>query len=205
MIAKKQGHQLYSLSFNYGQKHKKELRHAEKIARFLMVKKHRVLNTSLGKMGGSALTDTLPVPPGLENRSKIPLTYVPARNTLFLSYALAIAEIINAAFIYIGANNIDYSGYPDCRPEYFMAFQHMANLATKRGIEGNPIVIKTPIIHLSKAEIIKKGMDIGAPLHLTWSCYRGNRQACGKCDACLLRLKGFQKVGIKDPIKYENK
>ncbi len=205
MIAKKQGYQLYSLSFDYDQRHKKELMQAKKIAQSLQVKKHLVIQTELGKLGGSALTDTIPVPPGSALRHTIPVTYVPARNTIFLAYALAYAEVTSSLSIFIGATSIDYSGYPDCRPEYFKAFQHMANLATKRGIEGNKIMIQTPVIDMSKAAIIKKGLELGAPLHLTWSCYQGGDKACGHCDACLLRLKGFKEAGIPDPINYENK
>lgn len=204
MIAKSQGYQLFSLSFDYGQRHKKELTQAKKIAQCLGVHKHLVLKTQLGKLGGSALTDDIPVPPGAQNRNTIPLTYVPARNTIFLAYALAYAEITISSSIFIGATSIDYSGYPDCRPEYFQAFQHMANLATKRGIEGNRIMIQTPLIDMSKSSIIKKGIELGAPLHLTWSCYQGGEKACGHCDACLLRLKGFKEAGISDPIDYEN-
>jgi 7-cyano-7-deazaguanine synthase len=205
MIAKKQGYQLYSLTFDYGQRHKKELIHAKKIAHYLRVQKHLVIHTELGKLGGSALTDTIPVPPGEEFRHTIPLTYVPARNTIFLSYALAYAEVTESSSIFIGATSIDYSGYPDCRPQYFNAFQKMANMATKRGIEGKKIVIQTPLIDLSKAAIIKKGIEVGAPLHLTWSCYTGGEKACGCCDACLLRLKGFKTLGLQDPVNYENK
>jgi len=204
MIAKDQGYQLYSLSFNYAQRHKKELNQAKKIARFLGVHRHLELKTELGTLGGSALTDDIPVPPGTQLRHTIPLTYVPARNTIFLAYALAYAEITASSSIFIGATSIDYSGYPDCRPEYFKAFQHLADLATKRGIEGDRIMIQTPLIDMSKSSIIKKGIELGAPLHLTWSCYQGGMKACGHCDACLLRLKGFKEAGIPDPIDYEN-
>ena len=205
MMAKDQGYHLYSLSFDYGQRHKKELAQAKKIARFLKVQKHLELKTELGKLGGSALTDTIPVPPGIQLRKTIPVTYVPARNTIFLAYALAYAEVTESSSIFIGATSIDYSGYPDCRPEYFRAFQQMANLATKRAIQGHSIVIETPVIDMSKASIIKKGIELGAPLHLTWSCYAGGDKACGCCDACVLRLKGFKEAGIPDPIDYENK
>lgn len=204
-IAKNQGNTLFMLTCDYGQRHKKEIESAKKIAEHLKTEDHMILPVPLGNLGGSALTENIPIPEGVEQRTSIPPTYVPARNTIFLSYGLAYAEIVDADSIYIGATCVDYSGYPDCRPEYFYAFQSLADLATKRAIEGHPIMIKTPLLNLSKADIIKKGRKEHAPLHLTWSCYRGGKHACGRCDACLLRLKGFQEAKIKDPVTYENK
>jgi 7-cyano-7-deazaguanine synthase len=205
-IAANKGYEIYALSFDYGQRHRRELESAIKIAKFLKAKEHKTIKCDLREIGGSALTDDIDVPERKEediSASIIPITYVPARNTIFLSYALAYAEVIKADAIFIGANSIDYSGYPDCRPEYFKAYQSMADLATKRGVEGNLIKIETPLINLTKAEIIKKGIELNAPLELTWSCYKGKEKACGKCDSCLLRLKGFREAGYEDPIEYE--
>ena len=206
-LAKKEGFELYSLSFNYGQRHKKEIDCAKQIASAVKAKKHIIFDVDLSKFGGSSLVDessNIPKKHDLKDLGKsIPNTYVPARNTVFLSIALAYAETIDADAIFIGANSVDYSGYPDCRPEYIKAFQAMANLATKRGVEQNPIEIKTPLINLTKAEIIKKGMELNVPFEKTWSCYVGDKKACGKCDSCLLRLKGFKEAGKTDPIKYE--
>ncbi len=207
-MAKKRGYEIYALSFNYGQRNYKELESAVKIAKFLKTKEHKIIKADLRQIGGSALTDDIEIPLREKDEKKgkkeeIPITYVPARNTIFLSYALAYAEVVEGNAIFIGVNSIDYSGYPDCRPEYLDAFQSMADLATKRGIEGNPIKIEAPLINFSKAEIIKKGMELNAPLHLTWSCYKGGKKACGKCDSCLLRMKGFREAGYEDPIEYE--
>jgi 7-cyano-7-deazaguanine synthase len=206
-IAKKEGYETYALSFNYGQIHSNELDSAKKIAKAVNSKAHIIFDLDLKKFGGSSLLDkSFPLPKNQDLKKigeKIPSTYVPARNTIFLSIALAYAEVINAETIYIGANALDYSGYPDCRPKYLQAFQEMANLANKRGIEGKPVQIKAPLLNLTKAEIIKKGLDLHAPLDLTWSCYQGGEKACGKCDSCLLRLKGFKEVSIKDPLMYE--
>jgi len=198
------GYEVYALSFDYGQRHLKELKSAKKIAEYYKVP-HKIIRIDLRQIGGSALTDDVEVPErGIEEiKDEIPITYVPARNTILLSYALAYAEVIDADAIFYGANAIDYSGYPDCRPEYVEAFEHMANLGTKRGAEGRPIKIIAPIIHMTKAEIIKKGMELGVPYELTWSCYRGGEKACGRCDSCLLRLKGFMEAGYEDPLEYE--
>jgi 7-cyano-7-deazaguanine synthase len=202
-IAHDQGYALYVLSFDYGQRHSRELECASKIAEFYQIQEHKIINIDLGHLGGSALTDdNIPVPEGreLENISEtIPSTYVPARNTIFISYGLAYAEIIDADAIYIGANARDYSGYPDCRPEYFNIFQQLVNLCNKRGVEGRPIELKTPLIDMTKAEIIKKGVELGVPYKHTWSCYKGGDRPCGICDSCLLRAKGFQEAGIDDP------
>ncbi|PKK85124.1 MAG: 7-cyano-7-deazaguanine synthase QueC [Thermoplasmata archaeon HGW-Thermoplasmata-1] len=205
-IAKKRGYEIYALSFDYGQRHKKELESAKAVAKALRAAGHKTIKLDLRQIGGSALTDSkIGVPErGAEGiGGDIPATYVPARNTIFLSVALGYAEVVGAGAIFIGANDQDYSGYPDCRPEYFGAFRKLARLATKCSVEGRPIKIETPIIHLKKKDIVRKGMELGAPLHLTWSCYKGGKKACGKCDSCLLRLKGFKEAGIKDPVEYE--
>jgi 7-cyano-7-deazaguanine synthase len=206
-IAKKQGYELYALSFRYGQRHTKELACAKKIAQAVGTKDHIVFNVDLTKFGGSSLLSSSPQ--FIKNHTiqnigkKIPSTYVPARNTVFLSLALAYAETLDAEAIFIGANAVDYSGYPDCRPEYLETFQQLAALATKRGVEGKPIRIEAPLLHLSKSEIIKTGLALHVPFEKTWSCYRGGIKACGRCDSCQLRLKGFQDAGSKDPLKYE--
>jgi len=206
-IAKAAGYEIYALTFRYNQRHIRELESATKLARFFGVEEHKILDLDLGKIGGSALTSPIEVPEGKTvERIKsggIPVTYVPARNTIFLSYGLAYAEVINANFIFIGANYVDCPGYPDCRPEYFGKFQEMANLATKRAVEGSPVKIKYPLIAMSKAEIIKKGHELGVPFELTWSCYKGGEKACGKCDSCILRLKGFEEAGYEDPLVYD--
>ena len=206
-LAKKEGYELYALSFDYGQVHKKELICVKKIADAAGVKDHFVFKVDLHRFGGSSLLDrSVPMPKDqqiLDIGKHIPSTYVPARNTIFLSLALGYAETLDADAIFIGAHSMDYSGYPDCRPEYFQAYQEMANQATRRGVEGRPIQIITPILHFTKTEIIKKGIETKAPLKLTWSCYHGGKKACGRCDSCQLRLKGFQEAGVPDPVAYE--
>jgi 7-cyano-7-deazaguanine synthase len=207
-LAKKEGYEIYALTIDYGQRHARELASARNLAKELGVREHKLLRINLRAIGGSALTDNIKVPAGKTAReinasSKIPATYVPARNTIMLSIALACAEAIRAEAIYIGANHIDYSGYPDCRPEYFRAFQKLADLATKTGVEGRRIVIRTPLLKMSKADIVKTAAMLKVPLKLTWSCYQGRRKACGICDSCVLRKQGFQKAGLKDPVKYE--
>ena len=203
-IALEMGYEVHALSFDYGQRHSRELESAKKIAKYFNVP-HKIIKIDLRQIGGSALTDNIDVPErNMEEIEKeIPITYVPARNTILLSLALGYAEVIDADAIFYGANAIDYSGYPDCRPEYVEAFERVANLGTKRGVEGKPIKIIAPIIHMTKAEIIKKGMELGVPYELTWSCYKGGEKACGKCDSCLLRLKGFMEAGYEDPLEYE--
>ena len=207
-IAKSSGYDLFAISFNYGQRHKIELELAKTVAREIKAKEHRIINIDLRQFGGSALTDDIDVPThrGDEKIStSIPITYVPARNTIFLSYALAYAEVIQCNNIFIGVTSVDYSGYPDCRPEFITAFEIMANLATKAGVEGmDRIKIHTPLIHMTKAEIIKEGLSLGVDYGLTHSCYDPNEVglACGNCDSCLLRLKGFKKLGVEDPLKY---
>jgi len=206
-IAKKQGYDLYALSFRYGQRHEKELSCAKKITKAVGAKDHIIFNIDLQKFGGSSLLTSSSRQ--IKNHAlndigkTIPSTYVPARNTVFLSLALAYAEAIDAVAIFIGANAVDYSAYPDCRPNYIRAYQHLANLATKRGVEGKPIRINAPLLHLTKAEIIKTGVKLNVPFGKTWSCYRGEVKACGHCDSCRLRLKGFQEAEVKDPIPYK--
>ena len=207
-IAKNEKYQIYALSFDYGQIHGRELNSAKKIAKAAGTKDHVVFDVNLKKFGGSSLLDksfTFPKDHDLKDiGTDIPSTYVPARNTVFLSIALAYAEVIDADAIFIGANAVDFSGYPDCRPKYIDAYQKMADLATRRGVEGISIKIEAPLLHLTKTEIIKKGLELKVPFENTWSCYQGDRKACGRCDSCLLRLKGFKEMGIKDPIKYEH-
>jgi len=207
-MAKREGYDLYSLSFDYGQRHAVELEAAARTAAALGARQHLVIRIDLGKIGGSALTDEIAVPHGRSEEqlaSGIPVTYVPARNTIFLSYALAWAEVLEAADIFIGVNAVDYSGYPDCRPEYIRAFEAMANLAIKAAVEGKlKISIRTPLIRMTKAEIIRTGTELGVDYRLTHSCYDPDAQgrACGDCDSCLLRKKGFREAGIPDPTMY---
>lgn len=207
-MAKQEGFDIYSLSFSYGQRHEFELEAARTIADLLGAKKHFVVRIDLRKFGGSALTDSIDVPKGRNHdtmAAEIPVTYVPARNTIFLSYALAWAEVLLASDIFIGVNAVDYSGYPDCRPEYIAAFERMANLATKAGVEGlATIKIRTPLIHMTKAQIIKKGTSLGIDFALTRSCYDPSPEglACGRCDSCILRKRGFTEAGVKDPTRY---
>ena len=207
-IAKNMGYKIYALSFTYGQRHSKEIESAGKIAASIPAEQHIIFDINLSQFGGSTLLSNSrnSIPDhSIEDIGKaIPSTYVPARNTIFLSIALAYAETINAEAIFIGVNSMDYSGYPDCRPKYIEAYQNMVNLATKKAVEGDPIKIETPLINLSKADIIKRGLELKAPFHLTWSCYKGGEKACGRCDSCLLRLKGFKEAGVKDPIPYES-
>ena len=207
-IAKNAGYDLFTISFNYGQRHKVEIEKAKIIAEHLGVKEHRIVNMDLTQFGNSALTDSIDVPTHRneeEMSSSIPATYVPARNTLFLSYTLAYAEVKKCDNIFIGVNSVDYSGYPDCRPEFITAFEVLANLATKASVEGfSKFKIHAPLMQMTKAEIIKKGLSLGVDYGLTHSCYDPSITglACGICDSCLLRLKGFKKIGTKDPLKY---
>lgn len=203
-LARRDGYACYALSFDYGQRHRVELEAAARVARSLGAERHQVVEIGLDKFGGSALTADFAVPKArsLEAMSEaIPLTYVPARNTIFLSLALAWAEVLESSDIFIGVNALDYSGYPDCRPEFIEAYERMANLATRAGVEGRTrLRIHTPLIRLSKAEIIRLGAELGVPFALTHSCYdpRADGSPCGECDACLLRRKGFAEVGIED-------
>jgi 7-cyano-7-deazaguanine synthase len=208
-IAKSTGYAVYAMSFRYGQRHAIELESARRVAESMGVEKHLIVDIDLRAIGGSALTDEIEVPKERSNEamnSGIPVTYVPARNTVFLSFALAWAETLNATDIFIGVNALDYSGYPDCRPEYIEAYEHMANLATRAGVEGNlKLKIHTPLISMTKAQIIQAGLSLGVDYSLTHSCYDPTAQglACGKCDSCLLRLKGFAEANAKDPLSYE--
>jgi 7-cyano-7-deazaguanine synthase len=203
-----EGYQVYALSFRYGQRHAWELEAGRRIARDMGVAEHRIFDVNLSAFGGSALTDNIAVPKGRNPSTRadeIPVTYVPARNTVFLALALAWAETLSANDIFIGVNALDYSGYPDCRPEFIGAFQRMADLATKAGVEGRQeIRIHTPLIHLHKAEIIRKGLDLGVDYSKTVSCYDPLPEgvACGECDACVLRLQAFAEIGIADPVRY---
>jgi len=202
-IAKSEGFECYALSFSYGQKHSSELSAASQIADLNKTKLHKIIDLDLGNFGGSALTDdSIDVP--IDATDGIPVTYVPARNTVFLSVALAWAEVLEADAIYVGVNAVDYSGYPDCRPEYIDAFQRMADLATKTGIEGHGVKIKTPLIDLTKVEIIKLGHSLGVDYSKTVSCYQADDlgKACGKCDSCRIRTLAFNKADIVDPTRY---
>lgn len=204
-IAKEQNYDCYALSFDYGQKQRSELESSISIAKKSNVIEHRIMKISLSDIGGSALTDkTIDVPKHVESE-EIPITYVPARNTIFLSFALAWAEVVNSQTIFIGVNALDYSGYPDCRPEFIEAFETMANLATKQSVEGNRIQIKTPLINMTKAEIIAKGLSLGVDYSETTSCYDANAlgEACGECDACVLRKNGFSNANVVDPTRYQ--
>ena len=204
-IAKSQGFNCFALSFDYGQKQKSELDAAAKVAKEFNASEHRVMKISLSDIGGSALTDeNIDVPDFVES-DEIPITYVPARNTIFLSYALAWAEVLDCQNIFIGVNALDYSGYPDCRQEYIDAFETMANLATKQGVEGQKITIQTPLINLNKAQIIQQGIALGIDYAKTTTCYQANKkgEACGVCDACEYRKIGFQEAKIADPTRYQ--
>ena len=207
-IAKQEGYSCDALSFSYGQRHSRELESAKKVAASLGAVEHLILTLDLRLIGGSALTADIPVPKGrsaAEIGHGIPITYVPARNTIFLSHALGWAEVLGAEDLFFGANVYDYAGYPDCRPEYIEAFERLANLATKAGVEGKSrFKIHTPLIRLTKAEIIKKGHALGVAFALTWSCYEptADGRACGLCDSCALRLKGFKEAGLTDPLPY---
>ncbi|TYQ16151.1 UNVERIFIED_CONTAM: 7-cyano-7-deazaguanine synthase [Acetivibrio alkalicellulosi] len=202
-LAIRDGYDVYPLSFDYGQRHKKELLSAKKIVEYYEIKQHKIIQT--GNVGGSALTDMDIEVPEYKGLPSIPITYVPARNLIFLSYAVGYAETIDASVIYIGVNAVDYSGYPDCRPEFIEAFEKVIKVGTKGGVNGKPIEILTPLVNLSKAEIIKLACEINAPIHLTTSCYKGDEKACGICDSCSLRLKGFEEAGIVDTVEYIKK
>jgi len=207
-VARKDGFNIYALTFAYGQRHAAELEAASRVAARFGVVQHKVVQIDLRTFGGSALTSELLVPKDraiIDMAEGIPVTYVPARNTIFLSYALALAEVIGASDIYIGVNSLDYSGYPDCRPEYIAAFEGMANLATRAAVEGRHLKIHTPLISLSKAEIVTLGTSLGVEFGETSTCYDPDARglACGRCDACQLRLKGFAEAGLTDPAPYQ--
>ena len=204
-IAQEAGFSVSTISFNYGQRHLGEVEAAQAIAERAGVARHEVVEIDLRAFGGSALTADIDVPKGREFGDEVPITYVPARNTIFLSFALAYAEVNDADHIFIGVNALDYSGYPDCRPEYIEAFQTMANLATRRGIEGHGMTIHTPLIAMTKAQIVARGLELGVDYSVTTSCYdpAPGGAACGECDACTLRLAGFAANGIADPAAYQ--
>jgi 7-cyano-7-deazaguanine synthase len=210
-IARREGFDVHALSLRYGQRHAVELEAARRVAAALPASRHVVLDIDLRAFGGSALTSDVAVPKDtpLERigAEGVPVTYVPARNTIFLSFALGWAEVLGARDIFIGANALDYSGYPDCRPEYIAAFERVANLGTRAGLEGDRFRIHTPLIALSKGEIVRKGLELGVDFGLTFTCYdpSPDGEACGRCDACLLRLKGFREAGIEDPGRYVGK
>jgi len=204
-IAKQQGYECHTLSFDYEQRTHSELAAAAQISQYFNAKTHRIMKMNMGAIGGSALTDMdIDVPMEAGEAFEIPVTYVPARNTIFLSYALGLAEVVGAQHIFIGVNAVDYSGYPDCRPEYIAAFEAMANLATKQAIEGGKITIETPLIDLTKAQIVQTGIDLGVDYSKTVSCYQANElgEACGECDSCRLRKQGFLEAGVEDPTRY---
>jgi len=206
-IARSQGYQVYAISYNYEQRNSVELTAARKVAKSMNVEDHKIMNIDLSQIGGSALTDDIPVPTDNSSEEEIPATYVPGRNLIFLSLALAWAEVNDIYDLFIGVNSLDYSGYPDCRPEFIKSFQKTANLATKAGVTGHDITIHTPIIKLTKAEIIMKGVELGVDYSKTISCYNPDEQgrACGVCDSCRLRKEGFRKAGMPDPTKYQDK
>jgi 7-cyano-7-deazaguanine synthase len=203
-IAKAEGYDLYPITFHYGQRHNREVEQAIEVGKHYEVTDHRIVDlTFLKDIGGSALTDEkLEVP--TEADEGIPVTYVPARNMIFLALASAYAEVIGATAVYTGVSAVDYSGYPDCRPEFIHSMEETINLATKAGVTGENILVKTPLINLSKKETVEEGLSLNVPYELTTSCYNGKEKACGKCDSCLLRLKGFKEAGSADPIPYEN-
>lgn len=206
-LARDRGFDLFALSVDYGQRHAREVEAARAVAKALGAREHKVVRVDLGALGGSALTDAgMAVPldrPEGEMTHGIPSTYVPARNTVLLSLALGWAEVLGADAVFFGANAVDYSGYPDCRPEYVAAFQRLADLATKRGVEGKRIRIEAPLLTLTKADIVRLGVERKAPLDRTWSCYLGGARQCGRCDSCQLRRKGFREAGLEDPVPYE--
>jgi len=203
-VARDRGYACYALSFDYGQRHRVELDAAARVCAQLGAEEHRVMEIPIGALGGSALTDTdIAVPE--DGSDGIPVTYVPARNTVFLALALAWAEVLSAEAIFIGVNAVDYSGYPDCRPEFIAAFQKLAGLATKQGVEGAPVTIEAPLVDMSKADIIRRGVEFGVDYSQTVSCYQADEQgrACGRCDSCRFRREGFSAAGIDDPTRYQ--
>ena len=204
-LALQQGYRCYTLSFDYGQRHRSELEAAKRVSELMKVEEHKIVRLDLGTIGGSALTDTTIDVPEQETAG-IPVTYVPARNTVFLSIALGWAEVLEADTIFLGVNAVDYSGYPDCRPEYISSFEAMANLATRAGVEGNKLSIQAPLMDMTKGEIISAGTSLGVDYSQTVSCYQASIDglACGKCDSCRLRIEGFNQAGISDPTRYKN-
>ena len=200
------GDAITSLTFDYGQRHRREVEAARHIARHYDIADHRIISLDLGQVGGSSLTADLPVPedrPPEEIVAGIPSTYVPFRNSIFLAFATAVAEVVGAESIVLGINHLDYSGYPDCRPEYMEAFQQVIRLGSRAGVEGQAPRLEAPLVHLDKAGIVREAVRLRVPLELTWSCYHGRALACGRCDSCLLRLKGFAEAAATDPLPYE--
>ncbi|MFX3616725.1 MAG: 7-cyano-7-deazaguanine synthase QueC [Sporolactobacillus sp.] len=203
-LARTEGFELFPITFHYGQRHAREVEQAKKIAEYFNVKQHKLINLDFFRqIGGSALTDSSIDVPHEGEEGGIPVTYVPARNMIFLSLASAYAEVIGADTIFTGVSSVDYSGYPDCRPEFIESMNRTINLATKTGVSDHSLVIRTPLMHLTKAETVKLGTKLGAPYQLTTSCYNGGEKACGVCDSCRLRIKGFQEAGLVDPIPYQ--
>ncbi len=205
-IADDEGYQTHALTFVYGQKHDREIESAKKLAGYYEAEEHKIIEIPLEEISRSSLLKEGEEIPDISDENigeEIPSTYVPARNIILLSFALSYAESIEAEAVFIGANAVDYSGYPDCRPEFYDAFQKAAEEGTKTGVEGEPVEIRYPLIELTKAEIIQKADELGVPLKYTWSCYKGGKKACGTCDSCKLRLKGFREAGLEDPIEYE--
>lgn len=204
-IARSEGYQCRALTIIYGQKHEREIGSAKKVAEALGVEEHRIIELPGEMFRGSSLTGggDIPLDRDIDSVDGVPSTYVPARNLIFLSIAAGWAEILNADAVFIGATAVDYSGYPDCRPEFLDSFKETANLATKRGVTGNPIEIRAPLVDMSKSQIIEKGTSLGLDYSMTWSCYSGGQLACGRCDSCLYRLKGFREAGLEDPLVYE--
>jgi 7-cyano-7-deazaguanine synthase len=202
-IAKQQGYECYTLSFDYGQRHRAELNASVLLSKQLSASEHKTINIDLRSIGGSALTDDIAVPETMEEG--IPITYVPARNTVFLSIALGWAEVLDAEAIFVGVNAVDYSGYPDCRPQFIEAFEKLANVATKAGVEGHKLTVHAPLINMTKAEIVQKGTELGIDYSQTVSCYQADEQgrACGRCDSCKLRKQGFTDAGLADPTIYK--
>jgi len=205
-LAKSKGYEVYAISFDCGQRHDKELASAKKVAEIASVKEHIIVETNMSAWGGSALTDNkIDVPEGDEQRKDIPVTYVPARNMIFLSYAASYAEVIGAEDVFIGVSEVDYSGYVDCRQDFIDAMEQAINKGTVCGAEeGKPIKIHAPFINMTKAEEVKLGIELGVDYSQTWSCYRGEEEACGSCDSCILRLKAFKEAGYEDPVEYKN-
>lgn len=206
-FALSKGYEVVPLSFRYGQRHSRELEAAKAVSSYYGTKKHVIVDLDLSSFETSALTSAkFEVPRGRSLRemgTDIPVTYVPARNIIFLSVAAGLCETIGASSVFIGANSIDYSGYPDCRPEFFQAFEKVLQVGTKSGVQGKGIKVEAPVLHMGKADIVRLGKELRAPLHLTWSCYQGGEKACGRCDSCLLRLKGFKEAGYEDEIPYD--
>lgn len=206
-IASEKGYEIVALTFDYGQKHKRELNSARKIAKHFKAKEHLVVPLNIGELLKSSLTSEAMAIPQRESLdeagSGVPSTYVPSRNIIFLSIAASVAESRGAQAVYIAANSVDFSGYPDCTPEFIATFQKVLDVGTKAGKEGNGMTVEAPILTRSKAEIVKEAVRLKVPLELTWSCYRGGAKACGRCDSCLLRLEGFSRAGVKDPLEYE--